>query len=62
MDHFIFKTGNAATPEIVSVPDVAGESQRMVWGTDGVSVRFEGMHVDPVIPGTDQVEDSLFWV
>lgn len=57
MDYFVFKAVVPPVSGKTEVPDIAGESQRLVWGTDGAS--FSGMHVDPVIPGGRHFEDPL---
>lgn len=69
MDSFVFKTpGNTAG--YMKIGDIAGESQydptlsldrdegtAAIWGTNGTA--YEGMHVDPVIPGGTIGMDAL---
>ena len=69
MDSFVFKT-STDTQSYLKIGDIAGESQYdpilsltgddgtvAIWGTNGTA--YEGMHVDPVIPGDTAELDAL---
>ncbi|MDK3073927.1 hypothetical protein QO034_12465 [Sedimentitalea sp. JM2-8] len=69
MDSFVFRTPSN-TAGYMKIDDIAGESQYdpalsldgvdgtvAIWGTNGTA--YEGMHVDPVIPGNTDGLDAL---